>query len=223
LSQLRDINRGVGNSEQRLREINWAIRDLQRDMNENAEEALREKRSIGQLLLDLIDLILKLPSDIATLLRDNLFPAAEIPELPDVPDVDFDFRINLMDYFPFSLPRDLHDIISIMLGSMPTELAGATTNERAVFFHYQEVGYLSDEGHAFIAPLTANTGSPRFEMKIPIPSFSSGGIGAGSEETAYTFVLDLNEYPTLIAVINWGVFLVFLVGLIKITPSVLTW
>jgi hypothetical protein len=64
---------------------------------------------------------------------------------------------------------------------------------------------------------------PRFEVEIPMPNMSGGRIDNGNQVIAYTFVFDMDDYPTFIAIIRLSSFLVFLIGLIKMTPYLITW
>jgi hypothetical protein len=184
---------------------------------------------ITGLLQRILNTITGIPSAIAkaiepilptkTTLEDDL-PMLYMPE-----DMDFDFRIYLMDYFPFSLPRDFYDIVNILFGTSSAGLAGATTYERALFDHYNETGYMSEQGYEILEPMFIGTHftPPRFEIDIPLPDFSSGRIDNDNSQIAYTFVFDMGEYPTLIAIIRASVFVIVLIGLIKLTPSVITW
>jgi len=177
---------------------------------------------IWQGILDILAAIMALPGVLAGTLQNIFFSDDLLPYVPV--DMDFDFRINLMDYFPFSIPRDIFDIFGLILGTQPAALLGATTHERALFFHYQETGHLSDEGHLIIAPMVfPDPILPRFEVNIPLPSFAGGRIDSANESVVYTWVLDMADYPRLIAIINWSVLVAFLFGLMQLTAKFITW
>lgn len=171
------------------------------------------------LLQGIISAVTSLPASIATSIRNLIFDDTPVGYIPyELEFGDFDFRINLMDYFPFSLPRDLYDIIAITLGVQPAEMAGATTQERALIAHWHEHGEISPLGYDMISPLfIPSPRLPRIEIDIPLPDLS------GSNTIAHTWVFDMAEFPTFVNIINWGVFLTFLVGLLSITQKLITW
>jgi hypothetical protein len=156
---------------------------------------------------------------------ERFFAEPASPYMPYLPDSSglFDFRINLMDYFPFSIPRDLVDLISILLGQTPAAFMGATDLEIAVFNHYQETGEITEAGFALIEPMLLTQVAPRIEIDIPLPNFSGGRIDNDGSTVAYTFVLDFSDYPTFIAIIHFATFIAVIIGLIRITPMILTW
>jgi|GEM_PF-2522103 len=163
---------------------------------------------------------------------------------------EFDLRIDLMDYFPFSLPRDFVDIISILLGQMPAEMAGATTQERAVFFHYIETGYVAEEYYFLIEPMFFSSVAPRFELYIPMPDFSQGlgwqapsgdlyicipecwVIGScpacrasGSGRLVHVFTLDFADpqWATMVQIIRLSNFVMFMFTMMTLTRKFLVW
>jgi hypothetical protein len=146
-----------------------------------------------------------------------------MPYIPGEIEWEFDFRINLTDYFPFSIPRDILDLISVLSGGAAPETLGATAYQRILLEHYMETGELSPEGYALIAPLVVGNARPRFEANIPLPDFSGGHINADNANTAYTLVIDMDNHPTLMAVIRMSVFMIFLIALVNITPKVMLW
>jgi len=164
--------------------------------------------------------------------RDNNDENDDTDDLDDqlllyLPDMDdYDFRLSLIDYFPFSLPRDLYNAISIMLGNTPAALGGASVQERALFMQYINNEPLTAAEFTQIEPfidahfLTRNI--PRFEIRVPMPSFSTGVGEINYTESEIVIEIDLAEYPTMIAIINWGVFVFFLIGLIFTTTKVIT-
>lgn len=166
--------------------------------------------------------IVELPVRIGAVIGDLLFGEVEVPYAPI--GMDFDFSINLMDYFPFSIPRDIVDIIIVLIGVETPEILGTTSHERALLSHFRETGYLSPEGLEIIEPLFSLVPhSPRFEVNIPLPDFSGGQIDNENSSIAYTWVFAMEDYPTFVAIIRWSVFLIFVFGLIKATATVLTW
>ena len=218
------------------------------------EEVTGLLRRILRVLEDLLRAIINLPPNIATSIRDSIQGDDYPPEIYIPEGEDFDFKLNLMDYFPFSIPRDFVDIVSILLGGIPVEMAGATAYERMIFSHYQDVGYITPEGFAVLEPLFANsfenkgtdilfangyaaieplfvsnlTTTPRFEFHIPFPNF----INAVGVPFEYAFInmteihvatLDFDDYPTLVAVIRMGVFVLFLIAMINATTRMITW
>ena len=84
------------------------------------------------------------------------------------------------------------------------ETIGMTNREANAFITAQLDNY---EAYG-IAPAFINQTAPRFEMHIPEP-FN------------YTFVVDMNDYPQMIAVIRWSILIIFAVGMIKTTPRFL--
>jgi hypothetical protein len=217
------------------------------------------------VLQNILTTIGNLPPNIATSIRDITQPNDDdLPALYVPEEMDFDFKVYLMDYFPFSLPRDFADIVGILFGTIPPEMAGATTHERAVFFHYQELGYLSAEGYEFLEPLFKNAPesmevipaegyaaiepmfinnlvvTPRFEFHVPLPNFSTGRIWLGYPEAKegdispfpmdnnppsviHVATLDFDDYPTLVAIIRLGIFLIFLMAIINASTKMLVW
>jgi hypothetical protein len=176
-----------------------------------------------QALLDILAAILAIPANLITSLKNMEGDDPMIGFIPELPDLDF--RMDLMDYFPFSIPRDIVDLVSALSGSTSVQMMGATGQERMILEHYWETGEISPQGIQAIAPLSAagrNT-RPRFEIEIPLPDFSGGTINTSNMTTAYTFVFDLDNHPTLIAIIQLGVYLIFVMGLINITPKVIVW
>ncbi|MCL2358030.1 MAG: hypothetical protein FWC70_12910, partial [Defluviitaleaceae bacterium] len=145
--------------------------------------------------------------------------------LPPI-DTDTDFRLTLIDYFPFSLPRDLYDTINILLGQTPAALGGASARERDLFLQHLNDQPLTAAELARIEPLIDAhilwVTVPQFEITIPMPDFSTSLGSITYTEPEVVFVIDLADYPTMIAIVNWGVYVSFLLGLIFITPRLLT-
>ena len=204
-------------------------------------------RTLQNLLQAILQAIQALSAQIATAVSTNV-DDTYVP-----PGMDVNLHINLMDYFPFCIPQDFVDIVSILLGTMPPQLAGATAHEKAVFFHYQELEYISPEGQAFLALLFANsfsnqytadisegydviepmfisnlTTTPRFEFHIPFPNFTNA-VGTSFEAAfinmtqIHVATIDFDDYPTLVAVIRLGVFSIFLIAMINATTKMMTW
>jgi len=126
----------------------------------------------------------------------GLFSFDFSPLLENVPD--------FMEYFPFSLPHDLYNVVRVASGQAPIETIGMTSREANLF--------LADQAHHYelygITPTFINTDAPRFEMHLPEP-------------LNYTFVFDMNDYPQMIAVVRWSILVIFAIGMIKTTPRII--
>jgi len=123
---------------------------------------------------------------------------------------DFDRRIQLHTFFPFSIPWDLRDAIASMANASGVNAAqGNLDNLPFEAFSHDGFEFL-DFGYQTISPYSLIPDAYVFRIDFPDP-FN------------YRWELNLLDFYEYIQVIRWGTGITFLFALMLLTRTVITW